>query len=98
MELVPLTVSGGTPAASPAADEISAAVTLELQDTAFGGLEQPVPAGPQIWEVTNVGEQPRQVVYWRTADPVTTDALLAMMSGLMSGTPVTTGLTFDQLT
>jgi hypothetical protein len=96
MELVPLAVSGGTPTASPA--DIPAAVTLELRDTAFGGLDHPVPAGPQIWEVTNVGEQPRQVVYWRTAEPVTTEAFLAMMTGLMSGTPVTTGLTFERLT
>lgn len=98
MELVPLTVTGGTPVASPTTDAIAATVTLELRDSAFGGLEQPVPAGPQIWRVTNVGEQPRQVVYWRTAEPVTTEAFQAMMAGLMSGTPATSGLTFGQLT
>ncbi len=100
MQLLPLTVTttGGTPVASPVADEIPAGVTLELQDVAFGGLEQPVPAGPQIWEITNVGEQPRQVVFWRAPGPLTVEQFQQMMAGLMTGTPVPDAPTFDQFT
>lgn len=98
MELVPLTVTEGTPAASPAAAEIPATVTLELQDVAFGGLEESVPTGPQVWEVTNVGEQSRQVVFWQSPEPVTVEQFQQLMMGMMSGTPAAGGLTFDQFT
>ena len=99
MRLLPLTVAaGGTPAAPPPAAEIPAAVTLELRDVAFGGLERPVPAGPQVWEISNVGEQPRQVVYWRTQGPVTTERFQRMMAGLMTGTPVPGAPTLDRFT
>lgn len=65
MQLFPLTVTaeeampGATPLASSAAGTIPAAVTRELRDVAFGGMGQRVPAGPQVWQVTNVGNQPR---------------------------------------
>lgn len=98
MELVPLTVTGGTPTASPVAVEIPATVTLELQDVAFGGLEGSVPTGPQVWEVTNIGEQPRQVVFWKSPGPVTAEQFQQMLIGMMSGTPTPGGLTFDQFT
>ena len=100
MRLLPLTVTatGATPPASPPAGAIPAAVTLELRDVAFGGLERPVPAGPQVWEITNVGAQPRQVVFWRTQGPMTAERFQQMMAGLMTGTPVPGAPTFDQLT
>jgi hypothetical protein len=100
MQLIPLTVTAGpaSPPASPAASGIPASVRLQLRDVAFGGLEQPVPAGPQIWEITNVGEQPRQVVFWRTNGSVTVEQFQQMMAGMMSGTPVPGAPTFDQFT
>ncbi len=98
MRLLPLTVTDGTPSATPVAAEIPASVKLELRDEAFGGPEQPVPAGPQVWEITNVGEQPRQVVFWRTEGPVTVEQFQQMMAGLMTGTPVAGAPTFDQFT
>jgi hypothetical protein len=101
MQLFPLTVTAGlaSPAAStPAASAIPASVRVQLRDVAFSGLEQPVPAGPQIWEITNVGEQPRQVVFWRTNGPVTVEQFQQMMAGMMTGTPVPAAPTFDQFT
>jgi hypothetical protein len=100
MQLIPLTVTAeiASPPATPAASVIPASVRLQLRDVAFGGLEQPVPAGPRIWEITNVGEQPRQVVFWRTAQPVTVEQFQQMMAGMMSGTPVPGAPTFDQFT
>jgi hypothetical protein len=73
-------------------------VRVQLREVAFGGLEQPVPAGPRIWEITNIGEQPRQVVLWRTAEPVTLAHFQQMMAELMSGTPVPGASSFDQFT
>ena len=100
MQLIPLTVTAeiASPPATPAASAIPASVRLQLRDVAFSGLEQPVPAGPRIWEITNVGEQPRQVVFWRTAQPVTVEQFQQMMAGMMSGTPVPGAPTFDQFT
>jgi hypothetical protein len=53
----PLTVTGTTasptPPTAPTAD-----VTIRLQEYAFVGLEQGVPAGPQLWQITNTGAQP----------------------------------------
>jgi hypothetical protein len=34
---------------------------FELSEYAFGGVEQGVPAGPQTWKFTNIGEQPHLV-------------------------------------
>jgi hypothetical protein len=85
-------------ASSPADSTIPASVRVQLRDVAFSGLEQPVPAGPQIWEITNVGEQPRQVVFWRTNGPVTAEQFQQLMAGMMTGTPVPGAPTFDQFT
>jgi hypothetical protein len=101
MQLIPLTVTAGRaspPASTPAASTIPASVQVQLRDVAFSGLEQPVPAGPQIWEITNAGEQPRQVVFWRTNGPVTVEQFQQMMAGMMTGTPVPGAPTFDQFT
>jgi hypothetical protein len=101
MQLFPLTVTAGSAspaAATPEAAAIPASVRLQLRDVAFSGLEQPVPAGPRIWEITNVGEQPRQVVFWRTSEPFTAEQFQQMMAGLMTGTPVPGAPTFDQFT
>ena len=98
MDLVSLAVTGGTPTAAPVAGGIPTAVTLELRDVAFGGLDRPVRTGPQVWEVTNRGEQPRQVVFWRSPGAVTAEQVREMMTGLMAGTPTAGGVSFDQFT
>jgi hypothetical protein len=101
MQLIPLTVTAApaSPRASPVvAEAIPASVRVQLRDVAFSGLEQPIPAGPQIWEIANAGEQPRQVVFWRTDGPVTVEQFQQMMAGLMTGTPVAGAPTFDHFT
>ena len=52
-----------------------------MQDLAFAGIEGPLPAGPQIWQVTNGGEHPRQMVLFRTPRLLTADDFRAMMVG-----------------
>jgi hypothetical protein len=97
MTLVPLTVTasatpvaGGTPQASPvAAGAPMADVTLEMtDDLQYIVTPDPVPVGPQVWEIVNTGEiQPHHVVMWRVPDGTTADAIIAEFSGLMMGTP-----------
>ena len=60
---------------------------LELRDVAFDGLLYPVQAGPNIWQVTNTGPQPRQVVFWLAPYQITAQEFQEVMEGLMSGAP-----------
>ncbi len=102
MQLFPLTITGDAASpeamASPAAGAVPANQILELRDVAFDGLLYPVQAGPNIWQVTTTGEQPRQVVFWRTPRQITAEEFQAVMMGLMSGTPVADGFDFADLT
>lgn len=70
MTLTPFTVHEGTPEADV---EIPTDFTLELQDVAFGLSSATVPAGPQIWHVTNTGEAPRQMVLFKTPRAFTSE-------------------------
>lgn len=87
MQLVPLTVTeGATPAA---ADRPDAEVTLEMTDElAYTVSPDPVPAGPQVWEIANTGEHhAHHAVVFRVPEGVTADAIVADFVSLMSGTP-----------
>ncbi len=48
-------------------------VVMELNDVAFGGLDAAIPTGPTLFEVRNIGEQPRQMVLFRTDRALTSD-------------------------
>ena len=76
-----VTAAAASPVASPMGGEPAVAATLEMRDVAFGGLGGTVAAGPQVWKVTNVGEQPRQLVLFRTPRLLTADDFRAMMMG-----------------
>jgi hypothetical protein len=84
MTLTPLIVREATPAASA---PVEADVTLELQDVAFGLSTETVPTGPQIWHVTNTGEQPRQMVLFRTPRAFTSDDFATFFQNMQAGTP-----------
>lgn len=84
MTLTPLTVREATPAASA---QIEADVTLELQDVAFGLSTATVPTGPQLWHVTNIGEQPRQMVLFRSPRAFTSDDFAKFFQDMQAGTP-----------
>jgi hypothetical protein len=48
----------------------------------------PVPAGPQLWEITNTGtEHSHHVVMYGVPEGTTADAIIADFAVLMSGTP-----------
>jgi hypothetical protein len=79
-----LTVTeGATPAtaAEPAAD-----LTVELQEYSFSIPEQVAP-GPQIWELTNVGQQPHVLFMARSPDPITMDQVMALFELPEDATP-----------
>lgn len=50
-----VTAGDGAPTEPPG---LTADVDVTMQEFAFVGLEEPVPAGRQIWKVTNAGQQP----------------------------------------
>lgn len=85
MTLTPFTVKEATPAADATA--LVPDVTLELQDVAFGLSAETVPTGPQIWHVTNTGEQPRQMVLFRTKRALTSEDFARFFQEMEAGTP-----------
>lgn len=85
MTLTPFTVTAGTPVAG--ATEVVPDLTLELQDIAFGLSTDPVTAGPQIWHVTNTGEQPRQMVLFKTQRELTSEDFARFFQEQQAGTP-----------
>jgi hypothetical protein len=83
MTLYPLTV---TESEGPGT-EPEAAATIELNDIEFILPEGDVPAGPQVYKVTNVGQQPRQVVLWSTPRALTVEDFEQSFASFQTGTP-----------
>jgi hypothetical protein len=70
-----LTVSESDSALAPPASS----QTVELVDFGFDHLPAEVPAGPQVWEVTNVGQEPHEFGLLMLAPGVTFDAVASML-------------------
>ncbi|MGB3331052.1 MAG: hypothetical protein WBA46_18970 [Thermomicrobiales bacterium] len=95
MVLHPLTVGAGSPAATPVSSPMASPVaarpdgdlTMLLQDVAFGGIPETVPAGPTLVQVDNVGTQPRQMVLMRTPKALTSADFETMFAARNAGTP-----------
>ena len=90
MHLAPLTVTAvdATPsAATPALPE--ADVVLEMtDDLQYIVTPDPVPAGSQIWEITNTGmHSPHHVVMFGVPEDTTSEQIVGEFSAMMSGTP-----------
>jgi hypothetical protein len=81
MQLFPLTVTGETVIATPIYSGIPSNQILELRDVEFGGLLYPIQAGPSIWQVTNTGTQPRQVVFWLAPYQISAQEFQEVMTG-----------------
>jgi hypothetical protein len=81
MQLFPLIVTGETAIATPTYSGIPSNQILELRDVEFGGLLYPVQAGPSIWQVTNTGTQPRQVVFWLAPYQISAQEFQEVMTG-----------------
>lgn len=101
MTLVPLTVTEGsatpmaspvsaTPQASPVASGAPQAdVTLEMSDELqYIVTPDPVPAGPQLWEITNTGTMhSHHVVMSQVPDGTTADDIIGDFNSAFAGTP-----------
>lgn len=98
-QIVPLTVTTSDPAASPIASvEPTANVTLEeTDDLRYLVSPDPIPAGPQIWKITNTGmHHAHHVVMVRIPDGVTSEQIVAEFGTMMSGTPTAGPSIFEQ--
>ncbi len=86
MEMYPLTVTEyGASSAGEMDPEPD--VVMEMNDIEFGGLDAAIPAGPTLFEVRNVGEQPRQMVLFRTDRALTSDDFADWFASMESATP-----------
>lgn len=97
--MVPLTVTTPDPAASPiAATEPASTVTLEeTDDLRYIVSPDPIPAGPQIWKITNTGmHHAHHVVMVRIPEGVTSEQIIAEFGTMMSGTPAAGPSVFEQ--
>jgi hypothetical protein len=90
-----MTVTAATGAVT--APNPTAAVRVSMQEYTFLGLEQPVPAGEQVWTITNTGQQPHFMDLAKLPVGTTQQQLTEFISAEMTGTPVAGGLKEDQI-
>jgi hypothetical protein len=97
MELVPLTVTEAADSATSA--EPAATVTLEETDELqYVVTPDPVPAGPQIWKITNTGEMhAHHVVMVRVPDGTTAQEIIGEFNAMFAGTPPAEDAVFNQV-
>jgi len=103
LTLVPLAVTdAGTPSASPVASPVAvpaaspaagteppSTVTLEMTDEQrYIVTPDPVATGPQVWKITNTGQQhAHHVVMSRVPDGTTAEDITGEFAALIAGTP-----------
>jgi hypothetical protein len=67
---------------------IPATVLVTAEDTmTFTGLEEPVAAGRQLWQLDNGGELHHEITIFSTPEGTTAEDIHAIFEGLFSGTP-----------
>lgn len=84
-----LTVTGDD--AGAAEPTVATDVALTMQDFAFLGLDDDIPAGLQVWKITNAGPQPHLMTINPLPAGTTHDQFLAGMMAMMASTPVPGG-------
>lgn len=83
MTLYPLTVTeSDDPGTAPDAD-----VTIELNDTEFIVPDGELTSGPQVYEFTNIGEAPRQMVLFKSPRELTVEDYEQFFASFETGTP-----------
>lgn len=91
-----LTVTGEAPS-EPAELPLEPAVDVVFEDFSFSGLDEPIPAGRQIWRFTNAGEEPHHMVLFAVPEGSTAEQIVGAFLGAFTGTPTPNALRFDQL-
>jgi hypothetical protein len=79
-----VTEGDGTPAAQP---DLTADLDVTLKEFTFEGLGEGVSPGPQIWKVTNSGEQPHLMIFSPLPPGTTQEQFMEMVMAQPSGTP-----------
>lgn len=80
----------------PAGADIAGAVPVTLTEYSFT-LPETLPAGPQIWEVTNIGAQPHFLGLAQLPDGTTRDQLAEAVSMAFTGTPAVSALALEDI-
>jgi hypothetical protein len=78
-----LTVAEGTP--TPAADPV-ADVAITMQEMTFSGLDAPLAAGPQVWQITNSGALEHEIAIVSVPEGTTSQDVIGMIGDMLAGT------------
>jgi hypothetical protein len=75
-----------TPGGEDKAPDVAVTAEVVMEEMAFAGLNDPLPAGPQIWKITNAGALPHLMALI-PAPPGATDAQLVdeLMAAMTAG-------------
>jgi hypothetical protein len=67
--------------ATPSAEvqEPPAAMTVQMRDDGFGGLDRPIAPGSQVWKLTNTGTQPHALFLSKAPRPVTREEITRLL-------------------
>jgi len=84
---VPLVVTAGTGTPSPTAEEPTSAVGVEVTEYAVAGVPPLIPSGPQVWQVTNGGQQPHELYLYRVPETLSAEQVMALASLPEDATP-----------
>ena len=88
--------AGATPEATPMATPLADG-TVRMFDFNFE-VPDPVAPGRQVWEITNTGEQPHELLLARSPEPVTAEQMMELMAGESEeATPMGGGPSFADL-
>jgi hypothetical protein len=90
-----LTVTAAT--GTVTAPSPTAGVDVTEQEYSFLGLDNPVPAGEQLWKITNTGKQPHFMDIVKLPEGTTQQQLMEAINGFLMGTPVAGGLDLSQV-
>jgi hypothetical protein len=97
--LSPLTVNQASAEATPGAVEPASTVTLEMtDDLQYIVTPDSVPAGPQVWKITNTGQMhAHHVVMVRVPDGTTAQDIIGEFNSMVAGTPPAGDAVFNQV-
>ena len=77
-----LSVAEGTP--TPAAEPV-ADVVITMQEMSFSGLDAPLTAGPQVWQITNSGALEHEIAIVSVPDGTTSKDVIGMIGDMLAG-------------
>ncbi len=86
-----ITTVQAKPEGTPVTTAPTAETTVDLVDFAFDGLPANLSSGQHVWEVTNTGKQPHEMIVEQLSPGVTADAAYQMLTSEAAPPPATPG-------